>query len=107
MFYKKAKLQRFLDEYIKEKRRVYPSAVEAHSEYLIHFVEQCDKELYDLRMDDISDFQRFVQDRYTTRYHQAAAMKAVSCFLRYYRHRGHKYLPTIQSNPHPKLVSFV
>jgi hypothetical protein len=34
-----------------------------------------------------------VRDTYHTKYHQQAAMRAVGCFLRHWRGRGHRYLP--------------
>lgn len=98
MLFRPSKLNRWIDQYMVAKSSVYPTAASSHYDWLKIFADMCDKEIVDIDATDIANFQRRIDAMYTTTYSRLAAMRALSCFFRFYRARGFRFLPTIKSH---------
>lgn len=95
MFFKREhKLQRWVDAYVEERSRRYPLATSHQADWLKVFMKVCNKEITEIRPEDIEIFMQYVNQSHGTTYARREASRAASSFLRHWRARGHRYLPT-------------
>jgi hypothetical protein len=90
---------RFIDTFINERRKRYPVICHDHVSHLNHFVSICDCDITDISMYEFVKYRKIISETYSSRYMQWSAMKSLKCFLRFWRGRGHRYLPNPENVP--------
>ena len=100
MFFKKeSKMERWVNGYLEARDLRYPLAADRDREWLLMFAEMFNKEIVDITREDVIEFQKFVEGAYGHPIYRRDAITAVSNLIRYFRARGHRYLPQRLSYP--------
>jgi hypothetical protein len=90
-------LQAYIDRYVEDRAKRYPSDAGNHREWLQIFCELIQKQMAELTTDDIDTYLTKIHELFPAEYSYYSASKALRAFLRYYRSRGHKYLPGLHN----------
>lgn len=102
------RLKKWVEAYMGERGGRYHRSINTSEYWLVVFVDLCkNTEIGDLTEKSVKDFMDYVSLHYKHSYWQKKiAFRAIVSFFRFWRGRGHKYLPSITGADFDKFDSW-